>query len=79
MSDIKDNTRKLNKQDKLLADKVREIREEKNVTQQKLSQMIGRYDSYISYIEEYRRGLSLTSIYDIAKALEIRVKDLFTF
>ncbi len=79
MSVAEANTRKLNDQDRLLADQIREFREKKGLSQQELSRMVGRYDSYISYIEEYRRGLSLTSVYDIARALEIKVGNLFTF
>lgn len=79
MSATETNTRKLTAKDRLLADQIRKIREEKGLTQKQLSEMIGRYDSYISYVEEYRRGLSLSSLYDIAEALKIQASDLFTF
>lgn len=79
MSVAEANTRQLSKEDHLLADRIKELREQTGLSQQKLSQMIGKYDSYIAYIEERRRGLSLTSLYAVAKALKVKVGDLFVF
>jgi len=75
----KDNTRKLSKEDALLAEKIQRVRRERNITQEDLSLKLGRNPSYIAYIETGRRGLSLPMVYKLARVLKIKLKDLFDF
>jgi len=71
--------RVLTKEDKRLAQRIKEIRGEKRISQEELSNRIGANLSYIAYLETGRRGTSLPRLYKIAKALGVKMKDLITF
>lgn len=75
----KSRQRHLIKEDESLARKIRQIREEKELTQKELAERIGAHYFYITAIETGKRGVSLRMIYRIAKALGVKVKDLFDF
>lgn len=75
----KSRQRQLMKEDKLLANKIRQLREERGLTQKELAERIGKHYFYVTAIETHMRGLSLRMIFRIAKALGIGVKDLFDF
>ena len=65
--------------DKTLADKIRWYRKENGWTQEQLSEKIGTHLTYMSYIEEYKRGISLPILFKLAEVFKIKVKDLFDF
>ncbi len=72
--------RKLSKEDKKLAQRIRRLRIERGITQEDLSGRLGHNLSYMAYIETYRSGLSLKTVYKIAKILGVKkLKDLFDF
>ena len=71
--------RKLTKEDKRIADRIRKLRIEKGITQEDLSGRLGYNLSYIAYVETYRSGMSLPTLYKIAKILGVKVKDLIDF
>lgn len=71
--------RTLTKEDKKLAKRIKEIRKEKGMSQEELSNKIGANLSYVVYLETGRRGISLPMLYKISKALGVKTKDLFTF
>lgn len=75
----KSRQRQLTKEDRLLADKIRQIRDEKGLTQRELAERIGAHYFYITAVETHKRGVSLRMVYRIAKSLGVRVKDLFDF
>lgn len=77
--ETKSRQRRLTKQDRLLADRIRQLREKQGLTQEQLSERIGRNYSYITYIETYRRGLSLPILFRIAQVFGVQIKDLFDF
>lgn len=62
---------------KKIGRKIRTIRKQKGMTQFILSQGCGLNQNYISDIENGKRNLTLLRLFDIAKALDINVKDLF--
>lgn len=64
---------------KLFATKVQEIRESKNFTRTKLSELAGLDMSYIGKIERCEKSPNLKTIIKLAEALEIPVKELFNF
>lgn len=68
--------RKLKKEDKKLADKIRKLRKEAGMTQEELAAKLGVNFSYIAYIETHRRGLSLPMLYKIAKIFKVKPSDL---
>lgn len=72
-------TRELKREDYALAEKIQRFRRERGMTQEELSEKIGRNSSYIAYVETHRRGLSLPVVYKLARVLKIKLKDLFDF
>lgn len=72
-------TKKATKQDYRLGRKIQRLRKEKNLTQEKLAERIGISTTWIGYIETGYRRPNLKMIYRIARALDIKVKDIFPF
>ena len=69
----------LTNEDKKLSQRIKELRKEKEISQEELSNRIGANLSYVVYFETGRRGTSLPKLYKIAKALGVKTKDLFDF
>lgn len=70
----------VNKQrrEKKMRFRIKEIREEKNISQEKLSELSGVSRTIISGLETNNLSqTSTTSLMKIASALEVKVKDLF--
>ena len=67
MSDIK----------KIFGKNIRLIRESMNMTQEKLSDLCGLHRTYIGGVERGERNISLENIQKIAKALQVKIVDLF--
>ena len=57
--------------------KVRKNRLKKNLSQEKLAELANLHRTYISQIESGKRNVALKNIEKIAKALDIKVKELF--
>lgn len=57
--------------------KVREERNKRGLTQEKLAELAGMHWTYISMIERAERNIALKNIVKIAKALGVEVEDLF--
>lgn len=58
-------------------EKVRELRKEKGLSQEELSFKADLHRTYIGMIERAEKNITLTNIEKIAKALDVKVKDLF--
>lgn len=71
--------RKLNWRDKLLADKIRWFRRDRNLTQEELAEKLRVNLTYVSSIERYKRGVSLPVLYKLSRIFKIKVKNLFEF
>ena len=56
---------------------VRNQRESKNLSQEKLADLSGLHRTYISSLERGKRNVSLVNIYRLAKALDCEVIELF--
>ncbi len=59
--------------------RIREIRQEKKISQEKLAFKAEMDRTYIGGIERGERNVSLINIIKIAKALEVAPKELFEF
>jgi transcriptional regulator with XRE-family HTH domain len=59
------------------ADKVRDIRRKQGLSQEELADRAGMHRTYIGAIERAEQNVSIDNIHHIAKALHIKVKDLF--
>ena len=58
-------------------ERVRELRQQKGLSQNSLAARAGLDRTYLSEIERGRKNLSLVKIVKIATALEVEVTDLF--
>lgn len=59
------------------AQRVRVLREEQGISQEKLAERAGLHRTYIGMVERFERNPSLICIYRIANGLGIDVKELF--
>jgi transcriptional regulator with XRE-family HTH domain len=57
--------------------RVREIRKEKNLSQEELSFRADLHRTYIGMIERAEKNITLINIEKIAKALNVNIKELF--
>lgn len=72
-------TKKITKQDYRLGRKIHKTRQQKGITQEQLAGQIGVSTTWIGYIETGYRIPNLKMIYKIARALGVKVKDIFPF
>ena len=56
---------------------IRKARKQKGLSQEKLAQIAKLHRTYIWNVERWEKNISLENIVKIAKALEIKAKDLF--
>lgn len=59
--------------------RVREERDKKGISQERLGQLAGVHRTYIGMIERAEKNITLTNMQKIAKALGMRVSDLVDF
>ena len=70
---------KVIKLDYRLGRRIQRVRKDKAITQETLAEKIGVSTTWIGYIETAYRKPSLKLLYKIARALGVKVKDLFPF
>ena len=56
--------------------RVRCLRDEKNISQERLGEIAGVHRTYIGMIERGEKNITLTNIEKIAKALKVKMSDL---
>jgi len=57
--------------------RVRELRVERGLSQEKLAEISGLHRTYISSLELGKRNVSLVNVHALAKALKVSVASLF--
>ena len=62
---------------KLFSDRLREMREKRGISQQKLSELAGLNRNYVSDVERGRRNPCLNNIVKLAEALDVAPGELF--
>jgi transcriptional regulator with XRE-family HTH domain len=62
---------------RLFGERLRELRTERNLSQERLAELAGLDRNYIGQIERAERNVALVNIVKIAKALEIAPGELF--
>jgi len=67
------------KEDVLLAKRIRQLRRERGLTQEELSDLLGMNTSYITQVEAKQQGLSLPMIYRLAKIFHLSLHEFFSF
>lgn len=70
---------KITKQDYKLGRMIQKIRKAKEITQEVLAEKVRVSTTYIGYVETGYRRPNLKMIYKIARALDVKVKDIFPF
>ncbi|MEK6647614.1 MAG: helix-turn-helix transcriptional regulator [Candidatus Firestonebacteria bacterium] len=68
---------KFNELYKLLGNRIKYLRTEQNLTQEKLSEKTNLHNSYIGLIERGNKSPSLDTLQKIANALNVSLADLF--
>lgn len=56
--------------------RLREVRREKGISQEKLADLAGLHRTYVSSVERGERNISLANVERLAKALGVTLKDL---
>lgn len=64
---------------KALGNRIRQLRKERNLTQAQLANKCDNHAEYIGRIERGQYNVSSSSLYKIALALDITMKELFDF
>jgi len=59
-----------------LGERIATARRQQKLTQEQLAEMVDLHRTYIGFIEQGTRSPSMVSIYKIALALKINIKDL---
>ena len=57
--------------------RIRELRKKLWISQEKLAQIAGLHRTYIWNVERWEKNISLENIEKLAKALNVKIKDLF--
>lgn len=70
---------KTTRQDYELGRRIQKIRKQNGLTQEQLAEKIRVSTTFIGYIETGYRVPNLKMIYKIARALGVKVKDIFPF
>jgi len=63
----------------LLGARIKELRKIRGLSQEQLSEIVGLDSKFISKIEVARSSPSLETIENIARALQVEIRDLFEF
>jgi DNA-binding XRE family transcriptional regulator len=69
----------ITKKDKRVGKGVKKFRKQTKMTQEQLAERVRLSTKYIQFIESGQRVPSLKTVYRIAKALGVKVQDLFPF
>ena len=57
--------------------RIREVRQERGLSQEKLAALADLHRAYIGQIERGEKNIGLKNLEKIAKALDVNIKDLF--
>ena len=69
----------MNKYSELLGHRIKYLRKEKNITQERLAEIINRSKNHISKIELGLTNPPISLVFDIAQALNVHPHELFIF
>lgn len=59
--------------------RVRAVREKQGLSQERLGELAGMHRTYIGMIERGEKNITITNVAKLAKALNVRVRDLVDF
>ncbi len=55
---------------------IRQVREDRNLSQERLAELAGLHRTYVSSVEQGHRNISIENIYKIANALGVSITEL---
>lgn len=64
---------------KLLGNNIKKYREQKNLSQMQLSEIVNLSREYIADIERGHKRISLKKLFEISDALQVKCSDLINF
>lgn len=70
---------KITQREIALGKRIRRLRKQKDLTQEKLAEKVGVSVTHIGLIETGKRGVSMKTLEKIARSLSSMVKDLINF
>ena len=59
--------------------RIQQIRKDMNLSQEKFGELVGLHRTYIGHIERAEKSVSIKTIEQICKALNISIQELFDF
>lgn len=62
-----------------IGDRIKQLRKDKNISQAELARLCDRDKQHIELIENHKVSANTYTLYTIAKALNIQLKELFDF
>nr|WP_293302978.1 helix-turn-helix transcriptional regulator [Allomuricauda sp.] len=62
-----------------IGNRIRQLRKQKNISQAELGRLCGRDKQHIELIENHKVSANTYTLYTIAHALDIDLKELFSF
>lgn len=60
----------------IFADRLREIRTSKGISQEKLAELSGLHRTYVSSVERYERNITIDNMERLAAALNVDLREL---
>lgn len=69
--------RKYSRTPKTLGTKIKKFRQDKKLTQEEVAEQIGVSSTYVGFIEQGQRTPSIKTADKIARALDVKLSDLF--
>lgn len=67
----------LSAKERRIIDNIKGARKSTGLSQEALSAKLNKNSNYMGMVESYRRGISFKTLFKIADALSVRVKQLF--
>lgn len=74
---LDEKRKSLSAKEKRLIENIKYTRQAVRVTQEELSFRIGKNSNYMGMVETYRRGISFKTLFKIADALNVKVREFF--
>ncbi|KGL53022.1 hypothetical protein HQ29_02615 [Porphyromonas canoris] len=66
-------------EDEIVQLRIKEILKERGMQAKDLAEALGKSRSYISDVMNCKKGISISSLTDIARALDVEFRDLFAY
>lgn len=72
-----ENRKLLSAREKRMIENIKNVRKAHGISQEQLSAKLNKNSNYMGMVESYRRGISFKTLFKIADALDVKVKQFF--